>query len=445
MHYPFIRSEEVKLNNILALNFCSSTFFEQHLFKMVCPMGNKAKAVEVTTHYPYESIYRPWSWILSSLFNLFLIAAILGVIYFYYRTRKSRKERRPVAYRTIQVREAGPKGDKESALVTGANGALGKEIVKSLIADGNYILYSLDVLLPEEEYRNEGVCTYIQADITSLDDLCIAFKNVDVVFHCASLTPVSIRHSKEDYYRVNVEGTENVIKACVECGVKRLLYTSSASITVSRNPKVTSVDSNESSPIPSDPLNIYVATKGKADQLVQAANGKAGLLTCILRPNAFIHSIFTALQGSLYCPSNGGDFEISVVSVESVAQAHVLAEKKLLDGEGKSMVAGKAYNISNENVTISEFTKFIASEKKTSVTHVPFSLVKLLALLNEVVYKWTGLVTISESLTTMSMNYKTHTYVSHLAQRELGWSPSTPWREVVRELLKKNEENKKDN
>lgn len=408
-------------------------------------MKDTAKPVELTKEYPYESHYRPWSWILSSLFNIFLLAAILGILYLYYKSRKSRKEKRPVTYRTVQVRESARKENEVSALVTGGNGALGREIIKCLLADGNYAVHSLDILLPEEECRIEGVCTYIQADITNYDDLSIAFRGVDVVFHCASLTPVSIRHSKEDYHRVNVIGTENVIKACVECGVKRLLYTSSASVNLSKNPNLSSCDADESCKIPNDPLNIYVATKGKADQLVRAADGKGGIRTCVLRPNVFLHSLFVALEENFVCPNFSG-FEISIVPVQSAAKAHVLAEKKLSDEENAVTVASKAYNICDQKLTLPELAQFIAAEKKTSVTFVPFSLVYLLAWVNEVVYGVTGVVLINESLSTMSMGYRSHTYVSDLARRDLEWGPSKPWKEVVKCLLQEKQiGNKKEN
>ena len=408
-------------------------------------MKDAATAKKVSTapnEYPYESFYRPWSWILSSAFNIFLLAAIVGILYLLYRSRMRRRAKRTVTYRTLQGSQGARKADQLSALVTGGNGALGREIVQALLADGHYAVHSLDILLPEEEDRRENVCSYIQADIADYNALLIAFRDVDVVFHCASLTPVTLRHTAFDYHAVNVTGTENVIRACLECQVKRLVYTSSASVTLGRNEP--SCDVDETCPLPSLPLNAYVATKGEADKLVRAANNDACLQTCVLRPNSFIHTIFAALEDHSYCV-NKKDFELSVVPVESVAQAHLLAEKKLLEGGSDSVAAGKAYNISDQKITLPEMANFIASEKNTSVTFIPFSLVYFLAWINEVIYKYTGVVTISESLSTVSMGYKTHTYVSDRARRELGWGPSTPWKDVVRQLLKKREGNKKDN
>ena len=411
--------------------------------KMGCPMMNKQEAAsQLSSEYPYESIYRPWSWVLSSLSNLLIFAALVGIAYYYFRTRKSRKQRCTVTYRTANVQTV-PSG-KIKALVIGGNGRLGREILKTLISDGNYSIYSLDLLLPEEEDRNEGVSTYIQTDITNFEDLYLACKDMDVVFHCASLTPVNIRHSEDDYYKVNVFGTKNVIKACVEQGVKRLIYTSTACVTLSKNSKQGSIDCDEMCPIPSDPLNVYVATKGEADVLVRAANSKDGLLTCVLRPGGFIHTIYSAVEKNLYC-IDGGKFELSLVPVESTAEAHLLAEKKLLEDGKESVVAGKAYNITDQKATMDEIIKFLASEKKDSTKLFPVSLVRFLATINEIIFKFTGLVIFDESLTTMNVNLKTSTYVGDLARQELGWGPSPSWRDAMRALIKKNaEEDKKE-
>lgn len=404
------------------------------------------RRVEVATEYPYEPLYRPWSWIFSSMFNIFLFAALVGLFYIYYRSRKNGKGKRFVTYRTVQASKQVSDRKKRTAVVTGGNGIFGGEIVRALIQDGKYEVNSLDMLIPEEDERIEGVNTYIQVDITNPDDLFLAFKDVDVVFHCGSLTPVTIRHSDCDYHEINVVGTESVIKACSECGVKRLIYTSTASVVLSKNPKITSIDSDESCSLPEDPINVYVATMGKADQLVREANGKNGLTTCVLRPSIFTEGLLYGVEEMPYYPT-GLEFEVSLVSIDSAAQAHLLADKNLSESSEAPIAAGKAYNISEHKVTMQKFAEFVAAEKKTSLTYVPLSLVKFLAWINIVVHKWTGLVAISDSLTPMSVQYKSHTYVSSLARKDLGWAPGSSWEGVVKIVLKKkaDEGNKKDN
>ena len=105
-------------------------------------------------------------------------------------------------------------------------GCLGREIASQLIAGSRYRVHSLD---PPKEKMIAGVASYIQADITKPDDMRKALEGVEAVFHVAALTPFSIKNTHEAMMRVNVEGTRNVVDACIANGVKRLIHTSSMS------------------------------------------------------------------------------------------------------------------------------------------------------------------------------------------------------------------------
>ena len=114
---------------------------------MVCPMMQKrGSQAEASSEYPYESIYRPWSWILSSSTNLFLFAAAVCLAYVLYILRPLLESEDPA---------------KINALVTGGSGMLGREIVSCLLKDGGYKVHSLDLFIPEVENRNVEVCSYI--------------------------------------------------------------------------------------------------------------------------------------------------------------------------------------------------------------------------------------------------------------------------------------------
>ena len=94
-------------------------------------------------------------------------------------------------------------------------------MVKNLVADGRYKVHSLDLRIPREEDRSPEVCSYIQADITNLDDLIVALREssqVDAVFR---IIPHRIGFTVEDFNRINTNCTKNVLEACQE----RLIYT----------------------------------------------------------------------------------------------------------------------------------------------------------------------------------------------------------------------------
>ena len=116
--------------------------------------------------------------------------------------------------------------------VTGADGALASHVVERLIKDGGYNIHCLDLHIPKEEQRNHDVCSYIQTNITKYGDVESALEGMQAVFHVASITPiVDLFFSHDDYYRVNVTGTENIIRTCKVCNVQRLVYTSTSAVT----------------------------------------------------------------------------------------------------------------------------------------------------------------------------------------------------------------------
>lgn len=99
------------------------------------------------------------------------------------------------------------------------------------------------------------------------------------IIHTAS--PHSIIGDAALFWKVNVEGTKAIIAAAVANGLKKLVYTSSASVVFNGQDLI---DVDERLPPPERPLDAYNESKAKAEELVLAANGKGGLYTVALRP-----------------------------------------------------------------------------------------------------------------------------------------------------------------
>ena len=118
----------------------------------------------------------------------------------------------------------------KNALVTGGGGFLGKAIVKKLLLK-NYDVTSFSrQFYPELEKM--GV-KQIQGDLADKSAVANALKGMDTVFHVAG--KFGIWGSFEDFFRVNVTGTENVIFACLKNNIKQLIYTSSPSVIFDEN------------------------------------------------------------------------------------------------------------------------------------------------------------------------------------------------------------------
>ncbi len=109
-----------------------------------------------------------------------------------------------------------------------------------------------------------------------LDDLRI--EGCEVAFHAAA--KVEDWGDPADFERLNVRGTQNVIDACREAGVRRLVHVGTEAALMVGQPLI-NVD--ESAPLRPDSAALYSSSKAKAEQLVRAANGD-GLETVVVRP-----------------------------------------------------------------------------------------------------------------------------------------------------------------
>ena len=116
-----------------------------------------------------------------------------------------------------------------SVLIIGANGFLGRTMPSLIAARHPNCKITLLDMAPNTSLNYP----YFKGDITDLSSLIEIFKKVKpaVVIHSASPPiPTVGQGDRNLFFRVNVEGTRNVINACNETGVKALIYTSSASV-----------------------------------------------------------------------------------------------------------------------------------------------------------------------------------------------------------------------
>lgn len=228
------------------------------------------------------------------------------------------------------------------ALVTGGGGFLGSAIVRRLRARGDAVRSFSRGQYPELEAL--GVETR-HGDLADADAVVAAAEGCDVVFHVAARPGIWGKYA--DYYRINVEGTRNVLDACRRWHIRRLVYTSSPSV-VFNGKDMEGID--ESAPYAAHFEAHYPKTKAQAEQLVLAVNG-AELATVALRPhliwgpgdNHLIPRILArARSGTLRRIGNGQNL-VDCVYIDDAARAHLLAADRLAPGAAS---AGRAYFIS---------------------------------------------------------------------------------------------------
>ena len=192
----------------------------------------------------------------------------------------------------------------------------------------------------------------------------------DLVFLVAS--KAGVWGDKEEYYQINVKGTANIITACEQLGIDKLVYTSTPSVTFSGHDEA-GVD--ESQPYAQYYLNDYAASKALAEQMIIKANG-AILKTVAIRPHLIWgvndphlvpRVIDRAKKGRLKLIGKT-DKLVDTIYVDNAAYAHILAALKLC--EQPEVCQGKCYFVSNdEPLTMAVMlNKILASAQLPPVT-----------------------------------------------------------------------------
>lgn len=287
-------------------------------------------------------------------------------------------------------RAANDSNPMKTALVTGGGGFLGHHLVQLLLKSGTYKVSVFDIRQPEPE-KSDARVKYIVGDLRRADQVSAACKGVDIVFHTATASPTGANaYNKALMESVNVDGTRNVINACISNGVRALVYTSSASVVFEGRDLVLV---NEDTPYASRPLDFYTVTKIKGEELVLQANGQNGLVVCSLRPSGIFGehdpllvptTIAKARVGKMKYILGDGKNLMDWTYVGNVAQAHVAAADLLLLQGKDAKAAGKAYFITNDDPRpfwgfMGDICEGLGYERPR--IHLPVALVMFLALI----------------------------------------------------------------
>ena len=145
-------------------------------------------------------------------------------------------------------------------LITGGTGSLGQALVRYFLARqfSRVIVFSRDEYkqhLMRERFSDKRLRFFL-GDVRDIERLRLAFRGVTDVIHTAALKHVyASEYQPWEYISTNVIGTDNVARAAFECGVSRVLLTSTDKAV--------------------DPINLYGATKMTAERLLLAWNNVA--------------------------------------------------------------------------------------------------------------------------------------------------------------------------
>jgi nucleoside-diphosphate-sugar epimerase len=161
-------------------------------------------------------------------------------------------------------------------LVTGGAGFIGSHLCEGLLARG-YAVRVLDSLIYGKREWVPAAAEFIEGDIRDMDACAKAAAGMDGVLHCAAMSRSGPSQEQIDVCTgSNITGTQNMLLAARDAGVKRFIYSGSSTYYGNRPPPHREDD-------PADILNIYGLTKRVGEQYTLLFDQDFNLPSVVLR------------------------------------------------------------------------------------------------------------------------------------------------------------------
>ncbi|MDE5429703.1 NAD-dependent epimerase/dehydratase family protein [Elizabethkingia meningoseptica] len=237
---------------------------------------------------------------------------------------------------------------KNLALVTGANGHLGNNLVRLLLSKGIPVRASVRNLKNKTLF--EGLdCEIVQSDITDKQSLINALQGIETFYAVGAAFKLWAKDPKKEIYDININGTRNMIEAAAEAGVKRIIYVSSiAALDYSKLPTKESYGYNP------DRRDMYYNSKNDGEKLAFELARQHNIELVTVLPSAMIGStafaplnvsyniISLILKKKIPVETN---ITLNWIDVKDVAEGCYLAAVKGRNGERYILANEKCMSI----------------------------------------------------------------------------------------------------
>lgn len=225
--------------------------------------------------------------------------------------------------------------------ITGASGFIGNNLTHYLSDRGHHVIALARSAEKVRALNGNRVLGRV-ADLTDQDALKTALKDAEAVIHLAALF-TNPECTWNDYYRVNVEGTKNVLEAAMQSGVRRVVHCSTVGVAMSSG----SPPYSEKSPYSPPSWDKYETTKCEGEQLVLDFHHTKGLPVVVIRPaqvygpgdtrkakfyrmvkKGIIVNPGRTLKHLIYIDDLCRAFEIALLSDKAVGEVFIIAGDK---------------------------------------------------------------------------------------------------------------------
>jgi len=301
------------------------------------------------------------------------------------------------------------------ALITGASGFVGSHLTERLIKEG-FEVFCLRRRDSDTRWLEGLKVRFVHGDCCEKDSLKGSIKDFDYIFHLAGIIKAN---SEREFYRVNEDGTANLIEAVERYSpnVKRFVYLSS----LSAYGPVLEGDTPSEKGLP-HPVSNYGKSKLKGEEIVLKYSPK--MPVCVLRPSVVYgprdrqFRLFFKLINRGFIPY-WGDGNTSLVYIDDLIEAIILSAKR-------DNAVGEIYFISDGKVYHNtEIIDEIASAlgKKVLRVRLPRHLLPLIGIFADTIGKIKGVASIINKDKIREIMYNNWICDITKAKRELGFNP----------------------
>src|SRR4051794_3387986 len=217
-----------------------------------------------------------------------------------------------------------------TAFVTGGSGFIGGALIRRLTAEG----WSVRALARSES-SDQGVreagAEPVSGDLQDAAAMRAGAEGCEYAFHAAA--KVEDWGRREEFERINVEGTKNALNACEEAGVRRFVHVGTEAALLAGQPLV---NANENVPLRPDSPALYPSTKAMAEQAVRDVNRDGKFETVVVRPRfvwgrgdtSVLPSIVEAIRSGAFRWVGGGRHRTATTHIDNTVEGLLLGATK---------------------------------------------------------------------------------------------------------------------
>jgi nucleoside-diphosphate-sugar epimerase len=317
-------------------------------------------------------------------------------------------------------------------LVTGASGLLGSHIVEQLRKRGQPVRALVRPGSDRGWLETQGV-EFALGDITDRDSLTAACKGVRVVYHAAA--KVGDWGPWEEFQRITIDGTRNMVDAAVAAGVRRFVHISSISA-YGYYTRPVEVDESFDLGYKLYRWAYYSRSKTAAEEIVWQAHREGRIELTVIRPawiygprdRVTIARLYDMIKSGRAKILGRGDNRLNVVYAGNIAEAAI-------EAAGRADCNGEAFNCSNDGeITQEAYFRLLAEAIGAPPVerHVPYRVAYSAGFVLECLghllgWKTPPLVT---RYAVWLMGRRSY-FSAEKARRKLGWQPTVTYEEGV--------------